>query len=277
MKCELHLGDCLEVLKTLADNSIDLTVTSPPYDNLRNYNGSLNWSKAVWENSIQELFRVTKEGGVVVWVVGDATVKGSETGSSFKQALFAKRCGFRLYDTMIWNKAGSGNVGSMKRYQNVFEYMFIFSKGAPQAANIIKDKKNKSAGSVMFGTNRDRDGTIRKMKGHGVKKVAALGRRHNVWQIFPCLNNKKKGHPAPFPEKLARDHVLSWSNEGDLVLDPFCGSATTGVAALKNGRHFVGIEKDPLYFKAAKERLEAIQEELLWGLFTGQHVKKGGE
>ena len=102
---KLIQGDCLEKMQDIQDSSIDLTVTSPPYDNLRSYNGNnALWGEHVWKAAIKDLYRVTKDGGVVVWVVGDATIKGSETGTSFKQALWAMECGFRLHDTMIYAK-----------------------------------------------------------------------------------------------------------------------------------------------------------------------------
>ena len=135
-------GDCLELLDNIEDDYIDLTVTSPPYDNLRTYNGNISqWSFEKFQKIATELYRVTKDGGVVVWVVGDATVKGSETGTSFKQALWFKECGFNLHDTMIWNK-GSFAFPSKNCYHQVFEYMFIFSKNKPKSMNFIKDRKN---------------------------------------------------------------------------------------------------------------------------------------
>src|SRR5690606_30400730 len=135
----LYLGDCLEVMRDmLSDGSVDLTVTSPPYDNLRTYNGTLNdWTPEKWQAIIRELFRVTKQGGVVVWVVGDATIKGSETGTSFRQALYAMDCGFKLHDTMIYEKAGTGACGSNRAYWQTWEYMFVFGKGNVSKFNPI--------------------------------------------------------------------------------------------------------------------------------------------
>ena len=246
-------GDCLEEMKKISDGSVDLTVTSPPYDNLRTYNGNnALWGEHVWKACIQDLFRVTKQGGVVVWVVGDATIKGSETGTSFKQALWAKECGFNLHDTMIWNKGRFSAVGALvNKYAPVFEYMFIFSKCAPKTFNPIKDRKNKSAGSVGRGTIRQKDGSTKPMS--KVITIADYGQRFNIWD---CTSQKQNGHPAPFPEKLAHDHIISWSNEGDSVLDPFLGSGTTGIACKKLNRHFIGIELDKEYFEIAKNRIE---------------------
>lgn len=100
----ITLGDCVELMKEIPDDFIDLTVTSPPYDNLRDYNNEMTWNFEKFKEVAKELFRITKPGGVVVWVVGDATIKGSETGTSFRQALFFKDCGFNLHDTMIYKK-----------------------------------------------------------------------------------------------------------------------------------------------------------------------------
>ena len=239
----LMKGDCLERMKEIESGSVDLTVTSPPYDNLRTYNNSLDWGEHVWKNVLQELFRVTKQGGVVVWVVGDATIKGSETGTSFKQALYAKEIGFNLHDTMIYEKNSSTYPANAKsnRYSSIFEYMFVFSKGKPTTYNLIKDKPNKWAG------HKDFSGKLK-------KPVPDFSPRNNSWKYATSFNDKT-GHPAVFPQKLANDHIISWSNEGDTVLDCFMGSGTTGKMALLNNRKFIGIEKDAGYFEIAKQRL----------------------
>lgn len=254
---ELLFGDCLERMKEIPDGSVDLTVTSPPYDNLRSYNGKIDqWSFEKFQAIARELYRITTEGGVMIWVVMDGTVKGSETGTSFKQALFFKDCGFRLHDTMIWRKPNSGAIGSMNRYEQVFEYMFVCSKGSPKTVHLIKDKRNKHFGVIQHGRTRQKDGFTRKTTGYGKREVAEFGRRHNVWSITPEMSNVKRCHPAQFPEKLAHDHIISWSNVGDLVLDPFMGSGTTGIACANTGRRFIGIELDETYFQIAKERVE---------------------
>lgn len=254
-KNKIYLGDCLEVMKEIDNNSIDLTVTSPPYDNLRTYNGSLVWGEDVWQEVIRQLFRVTKFGGVVVWVVGDATIGGSETGTSFKQALWFKECGFDLYDTMIWNKECAASVGSLKRYESVFEYMFVFSKSSPITTNIIKDKPNKRAGELQYGSIRHPDGVVRKTSNYGKKAISQFGRRHNIWDIFPVKSAIDRGHPAPFPVQLVADHITTWSNLNEIVFDPFIGSGTTAIAAIKTGRYFIGIEKEEKYFNLANERI----------------------
>lgn len=253
-------GDCLEVMKEIPDGSVDLTVTSPPYDNLRDYNGNNSlWSERVWKGVIKEIHRVTKEGGVVVWVVGDATVKGSETGTSFKQALWAKDCGFNLHDTMIWNKRGFSAVGSLKtRYAPVFEYMFVLSKGRPKAFNPLKDRKNKHVGKVIQKTKRLVCGDTKRGKSY---ISSEYGQRFNIWEVDPQRQRGENKHPAPFPLQIAHDHVVSWSNEGDTVLDPFLGSGTTGVACVNTGRDFIGIELDETYFSIAHDRIKEAQKE----------------
>ena len=245
----------MERMKEIPDESVDLVVTSPPYDNLRTYNGALSdWNEAKRKAIIAELYRATKQGGVVVWVVNDATIKGSETGTSFRQALHAIASGFRLHDTMIWNKGGFSAVGALAtRYAPVFDFMFVWSKGAPATFNPIKDKPNKWAGEVRrYVMNRQRDGTTKPSKGY---VVAALGQRYNIWEVTPQRQRGADAHPAPFPESLARDHILSWSNPGDTVLDPFLGSGTTGVACVNMGRRFIGIERDETYFNIARSRI----------------------
>jgi site-specific DNA-methyltransferase (adenine-specific) len=250
----LFEGDNVTIMRlALMDASIDLTVTSPPYDNLRTYNG-FTWD---FEALARELYRVTKPGGVVVWVVADATIDGSETGSSFRQALYFKECGFNLHDTMIWNKGAFSAVGALQtRYAPVFEYMFVFSKDIPRVFNPIKDRVNKSFGRVKGGTIRLPEGTVKRMSNEG-KPIAEYGQRFNVWEMSAEMN-RNIGHPAPFPLPLARDHILSWSNPGDTVLDPFLGSGTTGKMAAQLGRKFIGIEISSDYLKIARERIGAV-------------------
>ena len=243
--------DCLDGMKTLDDCCIDLTVTSPPYDNLRDYNGY----SFDWRETIKELYRVTKDGGVVVWVVADQTVNGSETGTSFRQALFATECGFNLHDTMIWNKGCFSCVGAIHtRYAHVFEYMFVFSKGKPKAFNPLKDKPNISVGKTKRGKKRNADGSMKAMSNIG-KPYGEYGIRYNIWEMPPVVSNTERtGHPAQFPVRLASDHIKSWSDEGDTVLDPFLGSGTTRIAAYDLNRQFIGYEISEEYFRLQEER-----------------------
>ena len=247
--------DCLEGMKLLPNECIDLTVTSPPYDNLRTYKG-FTWD---FKSVAKELYRVTKQGGVVVWIVGDATINGSETGTSFRQALYFKEIGFNLHDTMIYAK---NNVYAHdprnKRYKQCFEYMFVLSKGKPNTYNEIKDRPNKHVGKTLSGTKgRTKEGIKRNLKPIVLGEYQA---RFNIWEYTTggSVASDKIAfmHPAIFPEQLAQDHILSWSNEGDVVLDPFMGSGTTGVACINTNRSFIGIELDEGYFKIAKDRIE---------------------
>jgi site-specific DNA-methyltransferase (adenine-specific) len=262
MITSLMQGDCLTQMQKMEESCIDLTVTSPPYDNLRTYNqDDWQWGEAQWKPIIEELYRVTTTGGVVVWVVGDATLNGSETATSFRQTLHAMDCGFRLHDTMIWNKGGFSAVGALKtRYAPVFEYMFVWSKGKPKTFNPIKDRPNKHAGENNHGTVRQIDGSVKGKSNN--KIISEYGQRFNIWDIWP-QRQRGKAHPAPFPESLALDHIISWSNEGDTVLDPFMGSGTTGVAAQRLRRNFIGIELDKEYFDIANERVAAERQKLL--------------
>ena len=241
----------LDTMARMPDNFIDLTVTSPPYDNLRDYKGY----SFEFEEVAKELHRVTKPGGVVVWVVGDATIKGSETGTSFRQALYFMNCGFNLHDTMIYKKTGGGARGSNLAYWQSFEYMFVLSKGRPKSINLICDKKNVKAGSRDSGVNgRHKDGSKR-YKEIGI--VAEIGKRENVW-VIPAGNNTaddKTEHPAVFPESLANDHIISWSNEGDLVYDCFAGSGTTLKMAHLQKRNWIGSEISGEYCDLANKRM----------------------
>lgn len=244
--------DCVEGMKMLPDNFIDLTITSPPYDNLRKYNGA-EWN---FEAAAKELFRVMKQGGVVVWIVGDATVKGSETGSSFKQALYFKECGFNLHDTMIYRKTNPTPQKS-NRYQPCFEYMFVVSKGKPKTFNpILTDKKYmESRPSKQYNKRNDGSQIVHAYSATSAKKI-----KENVWEYSVGLFNSTSdreafNHPAIFPEQLAADHILSWSNEGDIVLDPFMGSGTTAKMAMLNNRNFIGFEISKEYCDIANERL----------------------
>lgn len=251
---KVYLGNCLELMKDIQDASIDLTVTSPPYDNLRTYNGYA----FDFEGIAVELFRITKTGGVVVWVVGDSTVNGSETGTSFRQALHFKDIGFNIHDTMIYQKTGC-SMPSSNRYLANFEYMFVFSKGKPVTYNLISDRKNRFPTRWGKGRKvRNKDGSWSYREIYQAKE---FGRRFNIWQY----NNGGQGyghsdehahkHPATFPERLAEDHIISWSNEGDTVLDPFAGSGTTLKMAKKNNRNYIGMEISPTYIDIINSRL----------------------
>jgi site-specific DNA-methyltransferase (adenine-specific) len=246
---KIYNENCLDTMSKIPDGFIDLTVTSPPYDNLRSYNGYSFDFKSV----AKELYRITKLGGVVVWVVGDATVYGSETGTSFKQALFFKEIGFNIHDTMIWNKGKFSAVGALKtRYGQVFEYMFILSKGNIKVFNPIKDRVNKTAGSLVSGRIRQADGTMKPKSTIG-NITPEYGQRFNIWEQCPQQGNNK--HPAPFPEQLSKDHIISWSNPYDIIYDPFMGSGTTAKMALVNKRNFIGSEISKEYCKIAEERI----------------------
>jgi site-specific DNA-methyltransferase (adenine-specific) len=253
---KIYNEDCLVGMRNIEENSIDLTITSPPYDNLRKYNG-FNFD---FENTAKEIYRITKNGGVLVWVVNDSTVKGSETGTSFKQALYFKSIGFRLHDTMIFAKNNPLPL-THNRYEQQFEYMFVFSKGKPKAFNPIK-KANKNYGKVKTGTHRKNKKDLVKMTGSN-KSVKKESIKNNIWYysvnrgaISKDLSVHK--HPAAFPEQMAIDHIKSWSNKGDLVLDPFIGSGTTAIACIKTERNFIGFDVSEEYCELSKLRIENI-------------------
>jgi len=253
---KLICGDNVKILKTYSDNFIDLTVTSPPYDKLREYNGfSFNL-----DGIIKELFRVTKNGGVVVWVIGDETKDGNESGTSFKQALRFKELGWNLHDTMIYQKNQyPPNCMSQKRYAQIFEYMFIFSKGKVNTFNRLM-RPNKTAGQSS-GKPRNivqRDGIKRQYGANKSKTIPYKSVKENIWQfnVGKASGNKTNSHPAVFPESLAHDHIISWSNEGDIVLDCFVGSGTTCKVAKQLNRQYIGIDVSQEYIDIANERMK---------------------
>ena len=251
---KIYNENCLDTMAKMPDHFIDLTITSPPYDDLRTYNGY----SFPFEDIAKELFRITKQGGVVVWVVGDATVKGSETGTSFRQALFFKEVGFDLFDTMIYAKPPRGAVGNNKTYWQTFEYMFILSKGKPKTINLINDRKNKECRKGDNGTKRLENGDLVKVKRGGYSEY---GRRTNIWEYGIGKGQSTKDniafkHPAIFPEQLANDHIISWSNENDLIYDPFMGSGTTAKMAILNNRKYIGSEISKDYFNIIETRIK---------------------
>lgn len=262
---KIYNCDCRDGLKQLDDNSVDLTVTSPPYDNLRSYqDDEFAWNFDIFKEVADELWRVTKPGGVVVWVVGDEVVKGGETGSSFRQALYFKEIGFKLHDTMIYEKNSStfpARIDS-KRYSQIFEYMFVFVKGKIRDdIKLIADKKNKWAGWTNWGTKTqyDKEGNLI-AKTKNIKPTPEFSLRTNIWKYNVSFNDKT-GHPAVFPEKLAEDHILSWTNEGDIVLDPFMGSGTTAKMAMLNKRNYIGFEKNADYLETSLKRVGKYEGE----------------
>lgn len=248
---DLRVGDCVDVMRDLPSGSVDLVVTSPPYDNLRKYEGFAFNLPA----TSAQLLRVVRPGGVVVWIVGDATIDGSETGTSFRTALHFLDAGFLLHDTMIWDKDSLTTPGvASVRYGQVFEYMFIFSKGRPATFNPICDKPNRTVGQRARHTQRGASGKLGNVK---VSTTPAQSPRYNVWRCPPARQRGRGAHPAPFPVQLAADHIRTWSNEGDLVLDPFCGSGSTGVAARALRRSFMGIDVSSKYVELARGRIHS--------------------
>lgn len=253
----IHHENCLKTMGRMPDDKINLVITSPPYDDLRVYDGN---TFTEFEAIAKELYRVVKPGGVVVWVVGDQAKNGNESGTSFKQALYFKEIGFNLFDTMIYAKKPRGAVGNNKGYWQTFEYMFVFSKGQPETINLIKDRENSRACNGKNGSQRLRNGELKKVKHGGYGK---FGRRTNIWVFdtgkgHQSTDEISKEHPATFPEALAQDHIITWSERGGIVYDPFCGSGTTAKMSILNGREFIGSEISAEYCKIIKRRLAAL-------------------
>jgi len=247
-------GDSTQLLSKLDGDSIDLIVSSPPYDNLRSYKG-YNFD---FEKIAKESYRVLKKGGVLVWVISDATIEGSETGTSFKQALHFMSLGLNLHDTMIFKKANPIPQIYRKRYTNEFEYMFVFSKGVVKTHNPLMIPclhAGLELGSTTY-KNYSKGEQTRKKLANPVKAEKVKG---NVWEYVVGKRKEDasaKGHPAPFPFKLALDHIQSWTNEGDIVLDPMCGSGTVCMAAESIKRNYIGFDISEEYCELARNRMK---------------------
>lgn len=249
-------GDNVSWMKKMPDNCIDLTVTSPPYDDLRKYKNGFCFD---FENVAKELFRITKDGGVVVWIVGDATKDGNESLTSFKQALYFQQVGFKVLDTMIYEKSGCGACGSNKCYIQNFEYMFVLTKGKIKTTNLIYDRPNKVVRKQTVNTNRNKY-TADEGRKYREVETKKFGRRFNIWRYNQTASQDEfsKKHPAPFPEDLVKDHIISWSNDGDIIFDPFMGSGTTAKIAQLNNRKWIGTELSEEYCNIIKDRLEKV-------------------
>ena len=251
---KIYNCDCLEGMRRMEAESVDLTVTSPPYDCLRKY-GGCEWSFDKFKAIAAEIARVLKQGGVCVWVVGDATIDGSETGTSFRQALYFKdECGLNLYDTMLYMKANP-IPQTQPRYEQMFEYMFVFSKGRPKTFNPIREKCKRAGQPQQWGRTINTDErTVKYLREDDVQQTRETKIHGNVFTYG--IGGNPTGHPAVFPEMLAADQINSWSNEGDVVLDPFMGSGTTAKVARALNRHYIGFEISPEYCKLIANRLE---------------------
>ena len=256
-------GDCVSVLRELVEQGVkvQLTVTSPPYDDLRSYNNPDAWNFDKFKEVADMLYKITDDGCAVVWVVGDQSVNGGESGTSFRQALYFMEIGFKLHDTMIYEKNSSSFPArrDSNRYTQIFEYMFVFSKGKMRKdISLIADKQNKWAGHTSWGDQiiYDKDGN--KVNKGKVRPVPEFSLRNNIWKFTNGFNVNKGKHPAVFPYQLAKDHILSWSKEGETVLDPFIGSGTTAAAAIETGRKFIGVEMNEKYYNSACEYINSL-------------------
>lgn len=242
---DLRCGDCLELMKDIPNETIDLTITSPPYDDLRDYNSTISFKEIA-----KELYRITKNGGVIVWNVNDRIKNGSKSLTSFKQAILFNEVGFNVNDVMIWEKTNPMPQVKQPRYNQVFEYMFIFSKGKPKTFNPIMvncKSANKEYKSTCKKITKGKEREYKEFKINNQKVD------NNIWKFAVAQN--KTNHPAVFPVELPLRHIKSWTNENDLVLDCFMGSGTTGVACKELNRNFIGIELDENYYKIACERI----------------------
>ncbi len=257
---QIYSRDCIAGMAELESGSIDMILTSPPYDNLRNYNKNIGevWNDNIWKKVFNESFRVLKDNSVMVWVVGDATIKGSETGTSFKQALYAQEVGFNIHDTMIYQKQTPIPQFKSHRYTGSFEYMFIFSKSIPKRGRLLTEP-TKQKGRV----DKNYRGQVtadEQYVGKQIKTIKPTKKRSNIW-VYSQNNgiDRTINHKAQFPEDLALDHIMSWSNEKDLILDPFMGSGTTAKMALLSNRHYLGFEINQDYVDIANKRVMKLK------------------
>lgn len=252
----LYNENYIETLKRFDDEYIDLVVTSPPYDDIREYNNSSTWNWETFTLIADLLLLKMKKGGVIVWVVNDAYLGGSRSLTSFRQAMYFKEIGFNVHDVMIWNKQCFSFPHS-NRYQQSYEYMFIFSKGSPKTFNPIADRKNVHVETRRKSNIRQKDGSLKDPK--RTYTSFEFGKRFNVWDCFPVNSSKERfNHPAQFPLELVKDHIFSWSNPGDFVYEPFAGSGTTCYAAQFLKRNWAGSEIDPTYFGIAESRIRSL-------------------
>lgn len=251
---KIYHENCIETLGRMADGLLDMTMTSPPYDDLRDYNGYHFPVKEI----AAALFRKTKPGGVVIWVVGDRTVNGDETLTSFRHAITFQEAGFKVHDTMIYAKNNPIPSDCGKRYRQAFEYMFCFSKDQPNTFNPITEP-TKSAGQKITAfriTGKGRGNVPDEDIGRAIKTERKVS---NIFAYNVGTSSSKDKiafeHPAIFPEQLVEDQIKTWTNEGDLVYDCFMGSGTTAKVAHLLHRRWVGSEISEEYVKVAETRL----------------------
>jgi len=248
-------GDCLELMENIEDKSIDMIITSPPYDDIKNYNYNLNWNFGIFKLISNEMNRVLKDGGVIIWVVNDKTQNGSESLSSFKQVIFFNELGLKLYDTMIYKKLNYTPL-THRRYEQEFEYMFCLSKGIPKTFNPIKIKckygGTKSRGSPSF--YKSNNDNLTKINKYIINNEKIKG---NIFEYNTgSLTNIKLNHPAVFPLELVNDQIISWSNENDIILDCFAGSGTTAIACINTNRNYILMEKEEKYIDIINDRIK---------------------
>lgn len=254
----IYHSDCVNLMESMDENSVDLTVTSPPYDELRNYNGY----QFNFQDIARGLFKVTKKGGIVVWVVGDKIKNGNRTLTSFKQALYFQSVGFNVHDVMIYQKKNTPFMRT-NAYTNCYEFMFVLCKGNPKTFNPLRVKTARQ-GREMMPFNKGADGVNRKTLGELKPEKTKI----NIWEYATGLGGTTRDriafrHPAVYPEKLAEDHILSWTNPGDVVFDPMCGSGTTCKMALKNNRFYIGCDISKEYVELTEKRLGLVTPHIL--------------
>ena len=261
LKDKLIVGDCLNIMKKIEENTFDLIVFSPPYDSLRKYNDYTFDLKKTGE----QIFRVLKDGCLCAMVIQDQTKNFGKSLTSFRTAVdWVDRIGFKLFETVIYRKHGIEGAWWNKRFRVDHEYIHLFLKGEkPRYFN--KDPlriPSKHGGKTMVGSgNRKTDGTTTKTTTIHVNKMKCRG---TVWDYLNAgdKNKLKQQHPAVFPDKIPYDIISCFSPVKGLVLDPFVGSGSTCVMAKKLDRFYTGIDISSKYIEIAKKRLKEVQMEL---------------
>lgn len=248
---QIYNENCLDTISRMMPESVDLTITSPPYDSMRTYGGF----SVDFENIIKGLYRITKEGGAVIWVVADQTINGSETGTSFRQALMFMDAGFRLHDTMIYRKINP-IPQNHNRYEQSWEYMFVFTKGSPKTFNPIRVHTKYAGKPMNWGGRKTKmdDNQCRRDRDSEIIITQADKIHENIFEY--SIGGGNSGHPAVFPDALAYDQIITWTNKGDVVYDPFMGSGTTAVGCIKSGRNYIGSEINPDYCAIIEKRIK---------------------
>lgn len=250
----LSIADAIEHASTLASDSVDLVLFSPPYDGVRDYRG--NWTLDLPALG-SELLRVVKDGGFAVMVIADGTKNQRKSMTTFRTAVAWEDAGWSLFESVIYSRDGRPGAWWATRFRVDHEHILMFYKGKRPRPVTHHDGlrvPSKHAGKKWTGTQRLTDGTLVKTSA----TVAADKCRGTIWHYATSNsegNRTKAKHPATFPDALARDVILALSAPGDVVYDPMMGSGTSVVIAAQEGRRWLGNDFFAEYVEIAQQRL----------------------